>query len=94
LEVPGFEPKTGQKIFFSRKSRWALGQTQPSIQCVPEFFPETERPGRDVDQSHPSSTEVMNEWSHTSTPPYVFYEGDRDNFTVPQTVNMLKIILE
>jgi len=72
LEVPGFEPERGKKIFVSRTSRLALGQTQPPIQFVPEFVPEAERQGRVVDQSHPSSAEFMNEWSHTFTHPYVF----------------------
>jgi hypothetical protein len=75
LEVPGFEPDTGKKIFFSRSSRSALGQTQPPIQFVPEFFQDAETQGRDVDQSRPSSAEFINEWSHTSTPPYVFMKG-------------------
>lgn len=75
LEVPGIEPDTGIKIFFPRTSLSALRQTQPLIQLVPEFFPEAERQERDVDQLHPSSAEFMNEWSHTSTPPYVFMKG-------------------
>ena len=71
LEVPGFEPDTGKKIFFSRTSRSALEQTQAPILFVPEFFPEAERQARDVDKSHPSSAEFMNKWSHNSTPSYV-----------------------
>jgi hypothetical protein len=40
--------------------RWGL-----SLQGV-------KRPGREADQSLPSSAEVKNACSHTSTPPYVF----------------------
>jgi hypothetical protein len=76
LKVLGFEPDTGQKIFFSRTSRSALAQTQqPPIQFVLEFFSEAERQGHDVDQSHPSSAVFINEWNHISTPPYVFMKG-------------------
>jgi hypothetical protein len=32
----------------------------------------TYRPGREADRSPPSSTEVRNAWSYTSTPRYVF----------------------
>jgi hypothetical protein len=72
LVVPGFEPDTGKKIFYSRKSRSALAQTQSLSQRVPEFFFQAEKSGCGVDQSHHSSVEVMKEWSHTSTPRYVF----------------------
>jgi hypothetical protein len=36
------------------------------------FFLWVKRPGREADQSPPSSTEVKNEWSYNSTSPYVF----------------------
>jgi hypothetical protein len=32
-------------------------------------FPGVKRPGREADHSPPSSAEVKNEWSYTSTPP-------------------------
>jgi len=34
--------------------------------------PGVKRPGREADHSPPSSAEVKNAWSCTSTPPYVF----------------------
>jgi hypothetical protein len=41
--------------------------------------------GREADHSTPSSAEVKNEWSYTSTPKYVFMAWclvkHRDNFT-------------
>jgi len=41
-------------------------------------------PGHEVDDSLPSSAEVKNVWSYTSTPPYVFTAWclvkHRDNF--------------
>jgi hypothetical protein len=42
------------------------------------------RPGREADQSHPSSAEVKNAWSYTFTPSYVFMAWylvkNKDNF--------------
>jgi hypothetical protein len=35
-------------------------------------FPGGKRPGREADHSPPSSAEVKNAWSYTSTPQYVF----------------------
>jgi hypothetical protein len=46
---------------------------------------EVKRPGGEVDHSPPSSAEVKNAWSYTSTPQYVFMAWclvkHRDNFT-------------
>jgi hypothetical protein len=35
-------------------------------------FPGVKRPGREADHSPPSSAEVKNAWSYTSTPQFVF----------------------
>jgi len=35
-------------------------------------FPRVKGPGREADHSAPSSAEVKNAWSYTSTPPHVF----------------------
>jgi hypothetical protein len=35
-------------------------------------FPEVKQPEREADQSPPSSVEVKNAWSYTSTPQYAF----------------------
>jgi hypothetical protein len=37
-----------------------------------DSFPGVKRPGRETDNSPPSSAEVKNAWSYTSTPQYVF----------------------
>jgi len=48
-------------------------ETQPPIQWVPGVPTlGVKRPGREVDHSPPSSAEVKNEWSYTSTPQYAF----------------------
>jgi hypothetical protein len=48
----------------------ALGPTQPPIQWVPGALSlGVKRPGREADHSLPSSAEVKNVWSYTSTPP-------------------------
>jgi hypothetical protein len=55
--------------------------TQPPIQWD---FPGVKQPGREADHSPPSSVEVKNIWSYTSTQPYVFmawYLVKRKDFT-------------
>jgi hypothetical protein len=50
-------------------------------------FPGTERPGREAEHSPPSSAEVSNAWSYTSTPQYALLaqvsvkEKHRHDFT-------------
>jgi hypothetical protein len=54
----------GQGIFLlATASRPTLVPTQPLIQ----FTPGITRPGRETDHSLPSSAEVKNAWSYTST---------------------------
>jgi hypothetical protein len=77
-----------QGIFlFSTASRPALGPTQPTIQWVPGAISlGVKRPGCEADHSPPSSAEVKNAWSYTSTPQYAFMTWclvkHRDNFTL------------
>jgi hypothetical protein len=58
----------------------ALEPTQPAVQQVPEFFLRIKGPGHEVDHLPPSSAEVKNEWSCTSTPPICLYVVERNNF--------------
>jgi hypothetical protein len=44
------------------------GPIQPPIQRIPG----EKRPGREADQSPPSSAMVKNAWDYTSTPQYLF----------------------
>jgi hypothetical protein len=59
------------------------------------FFPGEKRPGRKVDQLPPSSAEVKNAWSYTSTSPYVLralcFFKRKDNFILPTSENVEKI---
>jgi hypothetical protein len=51
-------------------SRTALGPTQPPIQWVPGILSlGVKQPGSEADHSPPSSSEVKNVYSYTSTPP-------------------------
>jgi hypothetical protein len=51
-------------------SRLALGPTQPPIQWVPGALSlGVKRPEREADHSPPSSAEVKNAWSYTTTLP-------------------------
>jgi hypothetical protein len=79
-------------FLFTTASRTALEPTQPPIQQVlgdPSLG--VKWPGREVDHSPPSSAEVKNEWSCTSTPPYAFMAWclvkHRDNFIFTFTFN-------
>jgi hypothetical protein len=70
---PSIEFQYRLEIFlFSTPSRPALASTQPPTICQPTFFSELKRLGREVNHSSYSGSEVKNDWSCTSTPPYVF----------------------
>jgi hypothetical protein len=66
-----FETREGLGIFlFTTVSRPVLGSTQPPIQWVLGALSlGAKRPGREADHTPPSSAEVKNAWSYTSTPP-------------------------
>jgi hypothetical protein len=85
--------------FFTTTARPALRPTQPPLQWVPgALSPEGRRPGRETDHSPPSSAEVKNEWSYTSTPRIrlhgvvLSYEKHRDNFMFYLLHSVLKSI--
>jgi hypothetical protein len=63
-----------------------VGSTQPLIQWVPRALSlGVKRPGHEAGHSAPSSAEVKNAWSYTSTPQYALMAcclvKHRDNFT-------------
>jgi hypothetical protein len=73
-------------FLFTTGSRTALGPTQPPIQWVRGALSlGIKRPGCEADHSPPSSAEIKNAWSYTSTPQYVFMAWclvkHKDNFT-------------
>jgi hypothetical protein len=76
LDVPEFESRQGLGLFLlTTASRLALGPNQPPIQrqWEPEALPVEEKwPGLEADHSRPSSAEVKNAWSYSSTLSYVF----------------------
>jgi hypothetical protein len=58
------------QLLFQLINALMLGPTQPPIQEVPGAISlGIKRPGLEADHSSPSSTEVNNAWSYTSTPP-------------------------
>jgi hypothetical protein len=65
LANQGFESWQGLQIFLlTTVSRAALESTQPPINGYQGLYP-----GREADHSPPSSAEIKNAWSYTSTPP-------------------------
>jgi hypothetical protein len=87
IGVLGFDSRRELGIFlFTTVSETALGPTKPPIQWVTGTFSlGVNRPGREADHSPPSSAEVKDAWSYTSTPQYVFMAWclvkHRNNFT-------------
>jgi hypothetical protein len=71
IRVLEFDFGLGLGIFlFTTASRTALGPTQPSIQWVPEALSlGVKLLRREANHSAPSSVEVKNAWSYTSTTP-------------------------
>jgi hypothetical protein len=70
IRVLGFDSWWGLGIFlFTIASRMALRPTQP-IKCIPGSLSLVVKwPGHEADHSSPSSAEVKNAWSYTSTLP-------------------------
>jgi hypothetical protein len=83
----GFNFRRGLGIFlFTTVSGTVLKPTQSPFQWLPGALSlRVKRPGREADHSSPSSAEVKNAGSYTSTPQYVFMAWclvkHRDNFT-------------
>jgi hypothetical protein len=77
-----FEYRQGQEIFlFPQTFRPTLGPIQPPIQWTPGSFSGVKRPGHEVNHSHPSNSEVKNEWIYTSNSLIRFNGVDGKNFT-------------
>jgi hypothetical protein len=87
--IGGFESRQGLGIFLlATASRPALGSIQPTIQWVTGAISlGVKRPGREAYHSPPSSAEVKDAWSYTSTPPIglhgvvLILKKHWDNFT-------------
>jgi hypothetical protein len=81
-------PDSGMRIYlFTTMSRLALGPSQPPVQWVQGALSLGVKWLRhEADHSPPSSAEVKNAWSYTSTPQYAFkawcsVKKHRVNFT-------------
>jgi hypothetical protein len=69
-------------FLFFKLSRSALRPTQPPIQNILRALsPGIRRTGSD--NHSPPSSEVMNPWSNTTTPPYAFMPNKETTLTVP-----------
>jgi hypothetical protein len=73
-ERTGFAFQQGEGFFlFANVFRPALGSSQPPIQWISGALSSgVKRSGHEDDYSPPSSAEVKNAWSYTSTRLYVF----------------------
>jgi hypothetical protein len=73
--IGGSSPEGGLGIYlYTSVSRPALGLNQLPSQWVPGTLSlGMKRPGREADNSAPSSAEVKNVWGYTSTPPTRLY---------------------
>ena len=64
-QATGFEPQYSEVILLFSHLPWNESKAHPDgVPC-----PGIKWPGSDTDHSPPSSEEVRNEWSYTSTPP-------------------------
>jgi hypothetical protein len=92
IRLLGFDSQQGPAILlFTTASRMALGPTQPPIQWVPGALSlGVKQLGCEADRSLPSSAEVKNAWSYTSTPLVCLHVmvsvEHRDNFTFTFTL--------
>jgi hypothetical protein len=74
-------PGRGKRFLFSAKRPdMLLGPPSPPCNGYWAILPGVNRLGHEVDHSLPSSAEVRNEWSCTSSCPTCFHVVDRDSF--------------
>jgi hypothetical protein len=75
---PGFESRQGQDILlFCRSVDRLWAPPSRLFNAYRFFFLRVKRPGRDANQSSPSSAVVKNEWSCTSVPPVCLHGVDK-----------------
>jgi len=73
LGSPVFESRQMSEFFlFAKFSTQLIGPPNCQFSGYGDSASEAKRLGCDVDYSPPSSAEVKNEWSYTSTPPMKF----------------------
>jgi hypothetical protein len=90
LDDRGFESRQGLGIFlFTTASGTALGPTQPPIQWVPGALSlKVKQLEREVDHSPPSSAEIKNAWSCTSTPNTPSWRGGQLKHSVEENTGI------
>ena len=85
--VQGWNPGRSKKMsLFSKSPDRLWGPPSLLSNWYRCYFPGVKRPRRDVDHAPPSSTEVKNEWSYTSTPPTCLHDAHRGTFTFTCTI--------
>jgi hypothetical protein len=94
LSCPGY--KSRQDIRFSsspKPTRQSLGPNQPPAQWVLEILPRGRAAGLEVEDSPPSSVDVKNKWSYTSTPLYAFMAWEGTLFFYNNNNNVIIFII-
>jgi hypothetical protein len=84
-------PNSGKR-FFSLKPTDVLWNLC-SLQCVPGIFSGVNLTGLDVYNSSPSSDEVKNEWSYTSTPSEYLHSLDKDILYLSLDLEVVSFLL-
>jgi hypothetical protein len=104
-EKPWFEPRQAQEFSLLRKSRPAVGPIQPPThgrRVISARGGGVKRLGREADHSPPSSADVKNGWTYTSTPSYTFLGckwtfpsslSPRPHVTQPRKLREMKVRL-
>jgi hypothetical protein len=71
--IRGSKLSRGNTFLFPETSISALGTKELPSRWVPEALPPVvQRPGSEADHSTTTTTEIKNEWSHSSILPYTF----------------------
>ena len=65
-------------LSLQKRPDWLWAPRSPLFSGYRVCFPDVMRLGREAVHPHPSSAEIKNEWSYTSSPPICLDDTDRD----------------
>ena len=76
----GSNPSRSTRFYSPKRPDRLWGPPSLLLNGYRVSFPRVKWPLREVNHSPPSSAEVKNKWSYTSTPPICIHGVDRENF--------------